>query len=184
MGRTILIWGLVGGVIVAGLMQLSMLIINDHQNPMAMWLGYLSMLIALSTIGLGIKQYRDQTGGGVITFWRGLVIGLGIAIIAAVIYAAAWEAYLAISGKDFIGEYNAGMIAKAEAENASAARMAEIRAQAAQFQAIYDNPFARFAMTMVEMLPVGVVVALVSAILFRNPRFLPAKDPIGTAART
>ena len=33
------------------------------------------MLIALSTVGLGIKQYRDQTGGGVITFRRGLVIG-------------------------------------------------------------------------------------------------------------
>ncbi len=179
MVRTILIWGLVGGVIVAGLMQLSMLVIGDHQNPMAMWLGYLSMLIALSTIGLGIKQYRDQTGGGVITFWRGLAIGLGIAVIAAVIYAAAWEAYLAISGKDFIGEYNAAMIAKAEAEHVSAEKLAAVRAQAAQFQAIYDNPLLRFPMTMVEMLPVGVVVALVSAALFRNPRFLPAKEPIG-----
>lgn len=179
MVRTILIWGLVGGVIVAGLMQLSMLVIGDHQNPMAMWLGYLSMLIALSTIGLGIKQYRDQTGGGVITFWRGLVIGLGIAVIAAVLYAAAWEAYLAISGKDFIGEYNAAMIAKAEAEHVSAEKLAAVRAQAAQFQAIYDNPLLRFPMTMVEMLPVGVVVALVSAVLFRNPRFLPAKAPIG-----
>ena len=99
MGRTILIWGLVGGVIVAVLMQLSLLIVNDHMNPMAMWLGYLTMLVAMSTIAIGIKQYRDQTGGGVITFWRGLAIGLGIAIVAAVIYAAAWEAYLAISGK-------------------------------------------------------------------------------------
>lgn len=178
MGRIILIWGLVGGVIVAGLMQLSLLIVNDHMNPLAMWLGYLTMLIALSTIAVGIKQYRDQTGGGVITFWRGLVIGLGIAVIAAVIYAAAWEAYLAISGKDFIGEYNAAMIAKAQAEHASAEQLAAIEAQAAQYQAIYDNPLLRFAMTMVEMLPVGVVVALVAAILFRNPKFLPAKDPI------
>lgn len=178
MGRTILIWGLIGGVIVAGLMQLSMLAVQDHMAPASMWLGYLSMLIALSTVSLGIKQYRDQTGGGVITFWRGLVIGLGIAVLAAIIYAAAWEAYLAISGKDFIGEYNAAMIAKAEAEHASAEKLAAVRAQAAQFQAIYDNPLLRFPMTMVEMLPVGVVVALVSAALFRNPRFLPARAPI------
>lgn len=183
MGRTILIWGLVGGVIVAGLMQLSLLIVNDHMNPLAMWLGYLTMLVALSTVAIGIKQYRDQTGGGVITFWRGLAIGLGIAIVAAVIYAAAWEAYLAISGKDFIGEYNAAMIAKAQADHVSAEKLAAVRAQAAEFQAIYDNPLLRFPMTMVEMLPVGVLVALVSAILFRNPRFLPAKDPIGAAAR-
>ena len=60
------------------------------------------------------------------------------------------------------------MIAKAEAEHASAEAMAAIRAQAAQFEAIYANPFARFAMTMVEMLPVGVVVAIVSAALFHS----------------
>ena len=182
MVRTILIWGLVGGVIVAGLMQLSMLVIGDHQNPMAMWLGYLSMLIALSTIGLGIKQYRDQTGGGVISFWRGLAIGLGIAVIAAVIYAAAWEAYLAISGKDFIGEYTASMIAKAEAEHVSAEKLAAIRAQGEEFKAIYANPPLRFGMTMAEMLPVGVVVALLAAFALRFPGFLPAKDPIGSAA--
>jgi hypothetical protein len=182
MVRTILIWGLVGGVIVAGLMQLSLLIVNDHMDPMAMWLGYLTMLIAMSTILLGVKQYRDQAGGGVISFWRGLVIGLGIALIAAVIYSAAWELYLAISGKDFIGEYNAAMIAKAQADHVSAAEMARIQAQAAEFQAIYDNPLLRFPMTMVEMLPVGVVVALVSAFALRFPGFLPAKDPIGARA--
>lgn len=182
MGRTILIWGLIGGVIVAGLMQLSLLVVQDHMNPLAMWLGYLTMLIALSTVLLGVKQYRDQVGGGVITFWRGLVVGLGIAVVATIIYAAAWEAYLAISGKDFIGEYNAAMIAQAEAENASAAKMAEIRAQAAQFQAIYDNPLLRFPMTMAEMLPVGVAVAVVSALLLRFPGFLPAREPIDARA--
>lgn len=179
--RTILIWGLIGGVIVAGLMQLALIAIPEH-NDASMWLGYLTMLIALSTIVLGIKQYRDQTGGGVISFWRGLAIGLGIAVVAAVIYAAAWEAYLAISGKDFIGEYNASMIARAQAEHASAEKLAAIRAQAAEFEAIYANPLMRFAMTMAEMLPVGVVVALLAAFALRFPGFLPAKDPIGSAA--
>jgi hypothetical protein len=179
MGRTILIWGLIGGVIVAVLMQLSLLIVNDHTNPAAMWLGYLTMLVALSTIVVGIKQYRDQAGGGVISFWRGLVIGLGIAVISAVIYAGAWEAYLAISGKDFIGEYNAAMIAKAQADHASAADLAAIRAQAAEFEAIYANPLMRFGMTMAEMLPVGVVVALLAAFALRFRGFLPAKQPIG-----
>lgn len=178
MGRTILIWGLIGGVIVAVLMQLSLMIVNDHTNPAALWLGYLTMLVALSTIPIGIKQYRDQTGGGVISFLRGLAIGLGIAVVAAVIYSAAWEVYLAVSGKDFIGEYSAAMIAKAEAEHAGAAKLAELRAQAAEWRAIYDNPFLRFGMTMVEMLPVGVVVAIVSAFLMRFSAFLPAKAPI------
>lgn len=178
MGRTILIWGLVGGIIVAVLMQLSLMIVHDHTNPLAMWLGYLTMLIAASTIFIGIKQYRDQTGGGVISFVRGLAIGLGIALVASIIYAAAWELYLAVSGKDFIGEYNAAMIAKAEAEHASAETMARIREQAASFEALYANPATRFGLTMIEMLPVGIVVALVSATLLRFRNFMPALQPI------
>ncbi|MBX7248475.1 MAG: DUF4199 domain-containing protein [Caulobacteraceae bacterium] len=86
--RTILIWGLIGGAIVAVLMQLALIAIPEH-NDASLVLGYATMLIALSTVVLGVKQYRDQVGGGVITFWRGLVIGLGIALLAAVIYAAA-----------------------------------------------------------------------------------------------
>jgi len=181
MGRTILIWGLVGGVIVAGLMQLSLLVFPNHDDA-SMWLGYLTMLIALSTIPIAIRQYRDQTGGGVITFWKGLAIGLGITVVAAVIYSAAWELYLAVSGRDFIGEYSAKMIERAQAEGASAAKLAELRAQAADWRAIYDNPPLRFGMTMVEMLPVGVIVTLVSAFLMRFPGFLPAKAPLDAAA--
>jgi len=178
MVRTIVIWGLVGGVIVAALMQASMYFMDDHTNPASMWLGYLTMLIALSTVFLGIKQYRDQVGGGVITFWRGLAVGLGIAVVAAVIYSASWEAYLAISGKDFIGEYSAQMIADAQARNASARELAELRAQAAEWRAIYDNPPLRFLMTMAEMLPVAVVVTLLSAFALRFPNVLPARDPV------
>ncbi|MBX7248474.1 MAG: hypothetical protein K1X35_05405 [Caulobacteraceae bacterium] len=70
------------------------------------------------------------------------------------------------------------MIAKAEAAHASAGELAVLRAQAAQFEEIYANPVLRFGMTMAEMLPVGVLVALAAAFAFRFRGFLPARRPI------
>jgi hypothetical protein len=39
----------------------------------------------------------------------------------------------------------------------------------------YANPLFRMAITFTEIFPVGLVVALISAALLRNPRFLPAR---------
>jgi hypothetical protein len=39
----------------------------------------------------------------------------------------------------------------------------------------YANPFYRLPETFLEIFPVGLLIALVSAVLLRNPRFLPAR---------
>jgi hypothetical protein len=41
---------------------------------------------------------------------------------------------------------------------------------------MYANPVLRALMTAAEIFPVGVLVALVSAALVRNPKFLPARS--------
>ena len=43
----------------------------------------------------------------------------------------------------------------------------------------YRNPLFRLPMTFVEIFPVGLLIALVSAGLLRNPRFLPARQRSG-----
>ncbi len=43
-----------------------------------------------------------------------------------------------------------------------------------QMRVSYRNPLFRIPMTFMEMFPVGLIVAFVSALLLRNPRFLPA----------
>ena len=44
-------------------------------------LTYLVMLVALSMVFVGIKQYRDQALGGVIKFGPALLVGLGISAV-------------------------------------------------------------------------------------------------------
>jgi hypothetical protein len=66
------------------------------------------------------------------------------------------------------------MLEGARASGASAAEIERIRQQAEGFARLYANPLYRFAVTFVEMFPVGVVIALISAALLRNSRFLAA----------
>lgn len=174
MGRIILVYGVIGGLIVAALMQLTFWLLPVHGGPLGMFIGFTTMFIAFSMILVGVRQYRDQHGGGVITFKRGALIGLGIALIASLFYVGSWETYLAVSGKDYMGEMTAKMLADAQATG-DALKVAEAARQGAEWRAIYANPLSRMGMTLTEIFPLGIVVALVIALLVKNPRFLPAR---------
>jgi hypothetical protein len=61
---------------------------------------------------------------------------------------------------------------------AEGASQAAIQAEAAEMNAMaesYRNPLFRIPMTFVEIFPVGLLVALISAALLRNPKMLPAR---------
>ena len=138
-------------------------------------LGYLVMLVAMSFIFVGIKRYRDVELGGVIRFGRALTLGLGIAAMAALVYVIVWEIYLASTGYAFIDEYIASVIRSHEAAGLAGAALDAKRAELDALRDQYGQPWFRLPMTFLEIFPVGLLVALVSAGLLRNPRVLPAR---------
>jgi len=76
--------------------------------------GYSCMTIALSTIFFAVKQYRDKYDNGLINFGKALMIGLGITLIATLIYIIAWEIYFNNIGYDFPEQYIAWETGKLE----------------------------------------------------------------------
>jgi len=173
MWRNILKYGLIAGLVVAIPMNLMMVTMHDHA-PLAwgMVFGYVTMLVALSAVFVAIKRYRDTELGGVIGFWPALGLGLGISIIAGIIYSLAWELSLAMTHMDFATAYANTLIAEKKAAGASAETLAQLTAEMDAFKVQYANPLYRMPMTFAEIFPVGVLVSLVSAALLRNRRFL------------
>jgi hypothetical protein len=170
MTRIIVTYGLISGVIII-LGILASMALAGH----SLWLGYLIMLVALSSILVGVKQHRDQALGGVIRFWPALGLGLAIALVATVAYVIVWEIYLALTHYRFMDEYAAQMLAAKRAAGVSGEAYAKAVAEAESMKAQYANPIFRFFMTAAEIFPVGLLIALASAALLRNPRFLPAR---------
>lgn len=170
--RTILAYGMIGGLIAGGMLSVVVLNFEGATGQYGMAIGYLIMLIGLSTIFIAIKRQRDVTQGGVIRFLPAFALGLGISLVAGIVYALCWDVALHLIGIDaFIDKF-----AGAQLEGLSGDALAQAKAEVEGFRATYHNPLFRLPMTFAEIFPVGALVSLVSAGLLRNSRFLPARE--------
>jgi hypothetical protein len=173
--KYILIYGAIGGAIVVSVITATVVLgLPNHTH--SLWFGYLVMLTALSLIFVGTKRYRDIECGGVIRFGRAFLLGFGMAAVAALVYTLGWEAYLGVSGYDFMTDYSASIVNGMRAHGATEAAIAAKAAEMKSLAESYRNPLFRMPLTFIEIFPVGLLVALVSAALLRNPKLLPARS--------
>jgi hypothetical protein len=180
MKKIIITYGLIAGTIVAGMMLITMPMYNSGALKIenGELLGYSTMVIALSVIFLGVKSYRDKHSNGVISFGKGLKIGLLITLIAGLMYGLAWEYIYPQVGDEFMQKYTELKIAEMKADGATEAKITEWKQESAQMVELYKNFFFRFTFTViVEIFPVGVIISLISAALLRRKEFLPATEP-------
>jgi len=176
--RIVLIYGVVAGLVVAVPMVATMLTLTAETAPdNGAVYGYVTMIVALTAVFLGVKHYRDKVLGGAVRFVPALLVGLAISAVASVIYAIGWEISLALTGFDFPAAYMREMVDTARANGAPPAEIERITQQAEGFARLYANPLYRLPITFVEMFPIGAVIALISAALLRNSRFLAARAP-------
>ena len=172
--RYALVYGALSGAVIMVIM-ITGIVLSPHGGFFSSaWFGYLVMLVALTFVFVGVKRYRDVERGGVIKFWPALAVGLSIAVVAGIAYALVWEVYLAMTNYVFMDNYIAGIARHMKAEGASVQAVAAKMAELEPYRVYYRNPLLRLPMTFMEMFPVGLLVALVSAGLLRNPRVLPA----------
>lgn len=182
MFKTALFYGAISGAAVIGVILLGLALTGGaHGNAAdggffaSEWFGYLVMILALSTIFLAIRDYRNKQLGGVIKFLPALGLGLMIALIAGLAYVAAWEVYLAATDYVFMDNYIAHMIEARRAAGVSGAELDAYVAQMNEMKVAYANPLFRLPMTFLEIFPVGLLIALISAGVLRNPKVLPAR---------
>jgi hypothetical protein len=177
MTKIVLIFGLISGAVAAGLMWILIAFVREDSidfDSGVTW-GYATMIVALSFVFFGVKSYRDNNGGR-ITFMKGLQVGILISLISAFCYAASWELYHRTGrGQEFIQRYMAYHLDKMKNDGASEAEMEKARVEGERFMELYENFFVRFGMTLMEILPVGAVVTLISAALLRRREILPAE---------
>ena len=173
--RIVVLYGLVAGLLVS--VNFFWVLTSDPASHVGSGYvyGYATMLVALTAVFLGIKRYRDKTLGGVIRFGQAVGIGLGISLVASIIYVVGWELCLALSGMDFGSVYGQAMVEAARQKGASGAELDKVVANAEAFAKSYANPLYRMPMTFVEIFPVGVLITLISAAVLRNSRVLPAQ---------
>jgi Protein of unknown function (DUF4199) len=173
--RIALTYGVIAGVVIIVGIIATFSLSNGHgaDGIGSVFLGYLIMILALSMVFFGVKRYRDRDLGGVIKFLPALSLGLGIAFVASIAYVAVWEGYLAFTNYAFADVYASSIIEAKKAAGVTGAALDAVVAEMNAFKEQYANPLFRMPMTFLEIFPVGLIVALISAALLRNSKVLP-----------
>jgi len=170
MKKTVLTFGLISGAIISVLMLLTVPFIDQIGFDRGLIVGYTSMVLAFLLVFFGIRSYRENVGGGYISFGRALGVGLLIMLIACACYVITWEIVYFNFLPDFADKYANYMIEQARSSGASADQIAKQVEEMKQFKTWYDNPFINVAFTFLEPLPVGLVMTLISALILRKRR--------------
>ena len=157
-------------ILLVVLVTSTMLCYNSNDFSGNMWLGYSSMLIAFSFIFVGIKNVRDKHNGGYISFGNAFKVGLYIALIASSVYVVTWLIEYYIFIPDFMDKYIAHVLREAQKDGATLAELKAKKDDLSGYVEMYKTPFGVIVLTYLEVLPIGLIIALIAAaILKRNP---------------
>jgi hypothetical protein len=174
MKRSILVFGTISGVLISTFMGISMAIMGCGSGDMdggsgSMIMGFTAMAVAFSFIFVGIKNYRDKQNGGIITFGKGFFLGFMISLIASTLYVITWGVEFHFFMPDFMDKYAAMQVKQAQESTMSAAELNETLKSIESASYNYKhNPFFFAMYTYMEILPVGILITLISALILRK----------------
>ena len=174
MKRVVLIFGTISGVIIAVLMSISVPLSSRIGYGHSLVVGYTIMVAAFLLVFFGVRSYRDNYSGGRITFGKALAVGCSIMLITCCFYVATWEVMYFEFMPDFMDKYGAYEIARAKADGATPEALQKKEQDVDKVKQLYKNPLYNVALTLIEPLPVGLLMAFLSAGLLRR------KDPPAT----
>lgn len=167
MKRHIIIFGITAGLVVSVMVYLSYTasLMKYEYGEMV---GYTTMIIAFSTIFFAVKKHRDESLGGRIDFGTAFKMGLGITLVASMIYTATWMIMLQTVAKDFMAEYYQQSIEQVRASGIGEEEVAAKLAEMESFKELYKNPLVQIGVTFLEIFPVGLIISLITAFILKR----------------
>lgn len=169
--RIILVNGLIAAAIIAGVSTVLLWTAGDDAtHNQSAWLGYLVMVVGFSFIFVAIKQHRDKNLGGIIYFGQAFKVGFLVSLIAAFFYVFSWEIYYRNGGEDYIEKYQTSYLADLKTQGATEEVLSQTSQEMNEFAVSYKKIHFRALITLIEILPVGFVITLLSAFLLKTQR--------------
>lgn len=168
-------YGIISGSIIIISAIITIIMVDDSGSfSIAEWLGYLIMIIALSMIFVGIRDYKKKNDNK-IGFKDAFLVGLGISAVASLIYVVGWEIYFNFKGEQFINDYTANSIKELVESGASSNAIEKVKSEMNESMEMYRNMPYRIAITIMEIFPIALIITLISSFILKTKDF---KQPI------
>ena len=163
MNKIVLKNGLFGSSIVTALLlSVTFYMKANPEKEVSMFFGFAGMLLAFFFVVLGIKQQRD-TNNGSISLGKAFLTGFWITLIISTIYVIVWLIIFYNFFPNFAEHYTDMAIAKASPDE-----VAQVTEDMNSFKEMYKSPIMVILLTYMEILPLGIVFSLISALILKK----------------
>lgn len=171
MKKNVLIFGaIIGTILCVNMIVMVNLVCTNPGMETNDYLGYAAMVVVFSLIFFGIRNYRNKELNGMISFGKAFKTGFIITLIASTMYVVVWLFYYYLFMPDFIDHYTTHVLQVASKDGATAAELAAKTKEMKEFGEMYENPLFVVLITYFEVLPVGLLVALFSALILKKKK--------------
>ncbi|MDN5202670.1 DUF4199 domain-containing protein [Fulvivirgaceae bacterium BMA10] len=169
MKNYVLRYGLLGGCVSIGLGLFNWFFIASTLGHNAsQFIGYLSLILALFCIPLGIRYFRDKLNDGAVSFGEGFKIGAGITFITSLMVFLYSALFFVFAGDDFNAWREKGL---------TQSELEQVRQQMVEMPEFVLNPwFQGFVMFLMAFL-IGMIINLISSLVLKstNKSAIPSK---------
>ncbi len=161
-------YGSITGLVIMASWVISYFIWGGVHFPGGEVFGYAVMLLAFSTVFVAIRNKKMSSENG-ISFKDGFLTGLGIVLVATIIYVIGWTfVYMPAFEPDFVERFQSTQIDKVNqlniSEDQKAAQINDIKS----FNETYKKPHIMAMFTFIEIFPVGLIVSLICALILKR----------------
>ena len=129
--------------------------------------GYASIVLSLLFVFFGIKHFRDRENNGIISFRKGLLIGILITLFASIAFGILDIVYAKYLNPNFHTEYY--QQASEQLHNAYSGDELQAKLQAMEKEKImFSNPFMSFLIMSLTVFLIGLIISLISSLILQR----------------
>ncbi len=131
--------------------------------------GYLTMILSMIFVFLGIRYYRDRLNEGFLKFGEGMKIGVLIVLIPAVFFGLFDLLYTEVINPSWLNDYYTSYVERIKASTPADQLEAKL-ARIAKEKEVFGNPVFQFLLMTATVFIIGLMVTIISALTLRKSR--------------
>src|SRR5687767_3327283 len=169
MKSTIYRYGIYATLTIVGLGWGAFFLLKNTELSLQVVAGYLSMLLAMIFVFLGIRHFRDRVNDGYLSFGQGLKIGVLIVLIPAVAFGLFDILYTEVLNPTWKEDYYSKYIENLRKSVAADKLDAAIK-KAEKEKEMFSNPGFQFLLMGGTVFIIGFIVTIISSLTLRRTK--------------
>ncbi|HYF31533.1 MAG TPA: DUF4199 domain-containing protein [Chitinophagaceae bacterium] len=170
MKKTVLRYGLFSCIALVVMSILGLVIFGNPDTPNYTAhevFGYTTMILSMVFVFFGIKHYRDQVNGGMLSFGKGMKVGLLIVLIPSVAFGLFNLIYTGAIDPEFMDKYYQHQLSQMQ-QRMTPGEFNAARATMEKQKEMFSNPVLQFLVMGLTVFVIGVIASVISSLVLKR----------------